>query len=469
MCLVFASLCTAAQGHKPVRLEFPSSQYTGELNCQMCGEEGVCAIFPTERGDSTILNIQHYDANFSRVDEVRIAVLPQQVYVGSAYDQHTVYILYQSKVKKKKEPHGLLVTYHVKEHKADTLSVRGLPTDDITQLSAYNGHIFFVCPTRRNNSDLFFIAPKADYVKALSLNEVPEYTIDDYIIDTVDERIITCANTSSNSRDNIIWLCETTLSGEVTHTIDLPDTGIYRFQNARIAQLAPSKYLIAGTYQARRGSVDNTAEGSYATVYDNGNFTEPALYPYPQLSTYTNTNRTGFSEVLYLPSRIYHDSTRYAFVTEAFYPEYRYSTTYTYGVPMTESVFVGYQFVNAEVKIFDADGNLQWEYTFPYDNMLTSSMYTHLRVNFFADKVLFYYLYNQNLVTMLTNNTMEVIDPIRSTNLFPSENKIEPTVFTTGLLPWYGDNFLMSGYRYKNTGSSKSKNPVYFINKLRYQ
>lgn len=42
----FASLCTAAQGHKPVRLEFPSSQYTGELNCQMCGEEGVCTIFP---------------------------------------------------------------------------------------------------------------------------------------------------------------------------------------------------------------------------------------------------------------------------------------------------------------------------------------------------------------------------------------------------------------------------------------
>lgn len=469
LCLFCPVLHVTAQVHKPVRLEFPSSQYSTDFNYQMCGKEGLCTIFPSWRGDSAVINIQHYDTDFNKVHELRISTHLQYEFVGSAYDQQIVYILYQSKIKKKKEPFGILITYSIKEKKADTLSIRGLPTNDISRVSAYNGHLFFVCPTRKSNSNLFFIAAKTDFVKALTLNEVPDYTIDDYLIDTIEDRVITCVNTSSITRDNVIWLCETTLNGEVTHVTDLPDTGNFRFQNSRLVQLGTTKYLIAGTYQIRKGGIDNTASGSYSTVYDNGYFSEPSLHPYQPLSTYTNTNRTAFSEVLYLPNRIYHDSTRYAFITEAFYPEYRYSTTYSYGVPMTESIFVGYQFLNAEVKIFDSNGNLQWEYTFPYDNILTSSLYAHLRVSFFEDKVLFYHVTSENLVTMLTNNDMEIIDPIRSTNMFPNENKIEQTVFVTGLLPWFDDYFLMVGYKNKNTGSSKSRNPVYFINKLRYQ
>ena len=200
----------------------------------------------------------------------------------------------------------------------------------------------------------------------------------------------------------------------------------------------------------------------YSILYENGSFSEVELLPYDPVTK-------SQSEVLYLPGRLFRDSTHVAFVTESFYPEYRYSTTYSYGVPTTEPIFMGYRFLNADVHIFDKEGHPAGKYSFPFDNMLVTNLTSHLRVAFTKAGILFYHLQSEYLVTMLTDRELNILDPIRSTTLFPQQNKENPVVYTTALWPWYDDYYLLSGYRFRSGGSSKTRRPVYFINKLRYQ
>ena len=462
LCLCIIATGLFAQSDKPVRLEFPSEKYSTELQCVLCGTQGICLLYPSYKADTITSHIAHYDANLILVADTSLRLPIPYIYVASAYHDGGLYVLYQEKQKKKKSPAGLLLHWDIVTHRMDTMSVLNLPTDDITRLTAYNGTLLFTCPTGKDNSNLFYLHTDQPFAGGLFLKDAPNYTIDDFWVDTLGQRVVTCANTASGTKDNVIWICESDLNGQVLHIVDMPDTGAYRFQNARITQVDTGRMLIAGTYQLRKGSQGNTATGVYSVIYENGSFSEVGLYPYEPV-------KRSQSEVLYLPGRLFRDSTHVAFVTESFYPEYRYSTTYSYGVPTTEPIFMGYRFLNAEVHIFDKEGHPAGKYSFPFDNMLVTNLTSHLRVAFTKAGILFYHLQNEYLVTMLTDRELNIIDPIRSTTLFPQQNKDTPMVYTTALWPWYDDYYLLSGYRFRNTGSTKTRKPVYFINKLRYQ
>jgi len=412
--------------------------------------------------DTTFSHIVHYDVNLNLVAENILQLPLQYIYIAATYKNGDLYVLYQEKPKKKKNPAGLLLHLDIHSHQMDTLHILNLPTDDIAHLTAYNGLLLFTCPTGKDNSNLFFLPTNSSYVQGLYLKDAPNYTIDDYWVDTIDQRIVTCANMESSTKDNIIWVCESDLEGRVLRIVDMPDTGSYRFQNARITQVDTGKMLFSGTYQLRKNNLGNMATGVYSILYEGGRFSEVELYPYDPTSNHQ-------SEVLYLPGQMFRDSTHVAFVTESFYPEYRYSTTYSYGVPTTEPIFMGYRFLNAEVHIFDNEGHLAGKYSFPFDNMLVSNLTSHLRVAFTQQGILFYHLQSESLVTMLTDKELNIVDPIRTTTLFPQQNRSNPLIYTTALWPWYDDNYLLLGYRFRNTGSSKNRHPVYFLNKMRYQ
>ena len=462
LCLSLIATGLHAQSGKAVRLEFPSEKYSTELQCVLCDTEGVCLLYPTYEADTAISHIIHYDTGLSPVADTSIRIPPHNTYTASAYHDGGLYVLYQEKPKKKKGPGGTLLRWDVRTHRMDTTSVRNLPTDDITRLTALDGTVLFTCPTGKDNSNLFFLPIGQPFARGLFLKDAPSYTIDDFWADTPGQRVVTCANIASGGKDNVIRVCESDLEGNVLSMVDMPDTGAFRFQNARITQVGTDRFLIAGTYQLRKSGTGNTATGVYAVLYGGGVFSEVELFPYEPI-------KTNQSEVLYLPGRIYRDSAHVAFVTESFYPEYRYSTTYAYGVPTTEPIFMGYRFLNAEVHVFDNQGHLAGKYSFPFDNMLLTNLTSHLSIAFTRSGTLFYYLHGEELVTMLTDSQLNILDPIRSATLFPQTDKESPLVYTTALRPWYEDFYLLSGYRFRNTGSPKTRKPVYFINKLRYQ
>lgn len=460
LCLALQGL--RAQGDRPIRLELPADKYSSELQCAICDTLGLCLIYPTFDIDTPVAHIDHYDVNLMPLEQHTLRLPVNYIYVASTYHAGDLFVLYQEKIKKKKTPSGVLLHVRPGSSLIDTLHIRNLPVNDITRFTCCSNTLLFTSPTGRESSNLFYLPRHQSVVHGLFLKDAPDYSIDDFIADTVNQRIFVCANLASNSKDNVIWLCESDMSGEIQRIIDLPDTGIYRFQNARITLFDDKRLFIAGTYQIRKSSPYNTATGVYALLYKDGTFTEPELHPY-------EPSAAGKVEVLYLPGRLFRDSMHVALVTESFYPEYRYSTTYSYGVPTTEPIFMGYRFISADVRLFDADGHLAGTYDFPFDNMLVTNLTTHLRVAFSPGQILFYHILSQSLVTMLTDDELNVIDPIRAVEIFPQENRNTPMVYTTALYPWYKNYYLLSGYRFRNTGSTRNRNAVFFLNKLRYQ
>lgn len=443
-------------------MEFSSSRYGSQFHNVLCDSLGTCVIYEKANADSKSLIIEHYSAEFQLKDKQIVGVSPTKTYDGAIFHQGDVFVVLHDKNKKKKEKTGLLVQYHCQSQLIDTLSIGNLPTDDISHLTAYEGNLFFTSATSKNNENLFFLNPNSKYASALFLPNAPDYTIDDFVIDTVAQKVMICANTSSNSRNNVIWICETDLSGNILFVTDLPDTSDYRFQNARIVSMGQGRFFIAGTYQQRKSSLYNTADGTFVTYYENHRFTNTRRIEYSKRNHLYDTE--GRSELLYLPGKIFHDSTRYAFVSEAFYPEYRYSTTYSYGIPSTEAIFLGYNFLSAHVVIFDTIGELLWKYEFPFEKALVTNLTPHLRINFLDNHILMYYQIGQAIYTMLTDNAMEVVDPLREAALYPTTDNTTQKRVTTSLTHWYDDYYMLAGYR-----MSKDKAPTFFLTKLRYR
>lgn len=465
--LWFLSFYCIAQKGTPLQLEFPCSQYSTELQCIPCHTQGVCVFYPTQTADSSYIHLLHYNINLEFVNRTQFNIDPQLSFAASHYSDSCVYLLYQNKNKKHRTSEGFLYRYHCDSHQIEATELSTLPINDIKQFTVHNGAIYFVSATGRDNTNLFFGAQGQSFTKGLYLNNAPDYTIDCYHIDTVNQKVLACVNTSSGTRNNVVWLAELTLQGEPLRVIDLPDTGNVRFQNARIAQMDSSRYLITGTYQIRKNGLNNTASGKYTTIYENGRCSEPQLYPFN--SARAASANTMSNEVLYLASKIYYDSSRYISVAESFYPEYRYSTTYSYGVPTTEPIFVGYRFLNAEIHVFNQDDSLLWQYTFPFDNLLVTNLTTHLRADFIGSNTLFYYILNQSLTTMLVDENLEIIDPIRTSEIIPSNKSNTTTTYTSGISRWYNNYFLLIGCRIPKNGNNKNSKTSYFLNKLKYE
>lgn len=467
---LLAAFCSLgiAQSGTPIHLEFPCSQYSTELQCIPCRTQGLCVCYPTlTTDDSTVLNLQQYDVNLAHADQLSITMPPSLSYAASEYSNGRVYILYQNKSKRKRDVEGMLLCYFPDSRVIEQQPLRNLPFDNISHFSVNDDQITFICGTGKDNSNLFFAKMGNDYIKPLYLENAPDYSIECYHSDTIQHNTLVCVNTASNTKNNVIWLVETNRDGNVQRAIDLPDTGNVRFQNARIAQMDSSRYLISGTYQIRKGGLNNTASGKYTTIYENGHCSTPNLYPFNSARS-VNTNAVS-NEVLYLTSRTYYDSSRYVTIAESFYPEYRYSTTYSYGVPTSEPIFVGYRFLNAEIHVFNQDDSLLWQYTFPFDNLLVTNLTTHLRADFIGSNMLFYYILNQSMTTMLVDEHLEIIDPIRTSEIFPSNKSNVSSTYTTGITRWYKDYFLLVGCRIPKSGNNKNSKTSYFINKLKYE
>lgn len=453
----------SAQSGKPLRLEFPAERYSTDLQRILCDTLGVCVLYPSVVNDSSYCHILHYDVNMVKQNESRFPLADRLWVTASAFSRGHLYILCQKTNKKKKEPEGLLVTYDLANHALEQHSVRNLPSSDISHFTVRNGNLLFTAPVNSSQSNIFFLPKGETSVQALRLPNAPDYTIDDFVAEDDGSGATVCVNTSSNSKNNVLWLCETDMAGLPLRVVDFPDTGETRYQNARIARMGDGAYLIAGTYQLRKTS-GNTATGIYSLRYDAHRFSTPKEYPFKQSLAAGRNN----SDVLFLAGRIYPSDSVFAFVTESFYPEYRYTTTYSYGVPTTEPVFMGYRFIDAEVHVFDTAATRIWSYSVPFDNLMVTNLTTHLRVSFLPSYIIYYYTLNQTLTTMLTDYRFNLVDPIRTSELFPDNTPKGPMSYSIVLSQWYGSYFLLSGYRFRQ-GSAKSKMPVYFMNKLRYE
>jgi len=426
----------------------------------LCDTLGLCIIYPEYHTDTTVFHLKQYNTQLEEVFHCTTTFSSEYEYSSAAYLNGMVGILYQKKNKKKMGTEGIYIRYDCLSHQWQLQSVSQLPAREIQRFSLTKQGCLFEAELEKRMSNLFFLTDGEQQARPLVIDNAPSYIINDFVEDTANQHLYILLNTNPYTNDNVLWLCETDATGKPLYVVDLPDTGAVRFENARMIQSDSNRLLIIGTYVSRKSS----ANGTFTIRYANRRFSAPQLFPLQDNQQSGSTS----SEISTLQSNIFHNNGKYAFVQEAFHPEYRYSTYYEFGVPTTEPVFIGYRFRWAFVEFFDSTGTRLWTYQFTYDDLLVTNLTCHLRVCIGDENILFYYLLGQELCTMLTNDQLQIIDPKRTTTLFANENKSEQLIYTTSLLPWYKNKYLLSGYRFK-ANRGKNKTPVYFLHKLEYR
>ena len=168
---------------------------------------------------------------------------------------------------------------------------------------------------------------------------------------------------------------------------------------------------------------------------------------------------------------------------EAFYPKYNNSTTYN-GISASPrgfgnnsyvpSTFAGYKYTHAVIIGFDKNGEKLWDNSFEIEDVLSYNLDQYVHADAFEDKVVLFYLYNNEIRTKIINGS-EVVEgkSFDSVKLMFTDDEANNKNVSNigGLEKWFDHNFIAYGVqKIKNLKDSgvKLNRKVFYINKILY-
>ncbi|MBK0404143.1 hypothetical protein I5M27_14200 [Adhaeribacter sp. BT258] len=144
---------------------------------------------------------------------------------------------------------------------------------------------------------------------------------------------------------------------------------------------------------------------------------------------------------------------------ELYYPQYE-------GEGSTNRVFSGYAFSQAVAAAFDSQGNLQWENSFPLENVQQLELKQITAAGVFANKIAFCYpdeeMIRYKVISGNENSSNELSTPVKL--IFPNEKILNTDL--RGIKHWHRQHFLVFGEQ-KIRGSDGVRT-VFFLNKLSF-
>ena len=265
---------------------------------------------------------------------------------------------------------------------------------------------------------------------------------------------------------------------------------------ARVADVGAEGSLICGTYGARRSEYSrglfvaqhNTDEDQivkYFNFADLDNFfTYMRAKRQTRISNRITRKKIKGKKVKFNYRLLVHDivetEDEYVMLGEAFYPKYNNSTTYGgYGGNNSNTYmptsFAGYKYTHAVVIGFDKNGHKLWDNSFEIEDVLSYSLDQYVHADVMNDKVVLFYLYNDEIRTKIINGS-EVLEgkSFNSVKLMFEDDVANKNNVSNigGLDKWYGHNFLAYGIqKIKNLKDSgvKLNRRVFYINKILYE
>ena len=168
----------------------------------------------------------------------------------------------------------------------------------------------------------------------------------------------------------------------------------------------------------------------------------------------------------------------HVFVSEAFQPIYHTETRMDYGYygiyrsyPVTYTVFDGYDFFSEILLSFDEEGELQWHTSVKFENDLCDDLWAHaweavahdeLLVASPGRQVLRYEVFDTDGASLLSQQLMPM-DFLYSTDSFEED-------YDAGIMPWYGDRFLVHGCQLvQNPRLRNTRKVVFYVQKIQYE
>lgn len=468
------------QIEEPLRIELAAEKDNHDYNYKLCEELGVVVYYKSNLKNKDTANwvLLHYDTNLTLIHN-REFELPIEAEPNSAYyTNHNTYIIFQQKNKKNKVPHWFLATYN---NDSSSVYIEQLPLTlyDLNYIKVYDQYLYCVSNEEKSIGTQIVHLPTKK-IKDLYLEDsyIEQYTFLE--IDTISKKLFVgvLKYPKQETTQSDLSLIESDLSFTNYSIIDYPKTKNYWFTSARGIISDTGRVLLLGTYSSStENKIINYHCGVYATSYSKGNIEKIKYYNYTQLKSANAQNttlETKNNSYELLLGRTFHNKDLFSLITEVFYKEYTYTSSYsnTFGyyhfTPTT--VFAGYRFTNSYITTFDKDGNLLWDNYFPFQNVLTNVLYSKTKIYLDKDNYGYiYYNYGNNIYSTMVQN-YNIIEPI-STNKIITKYPTDRVEYTQNLQieHWYNSSFIICGYQYIQNGGRKKKRFVFSMNKLVYE
>jgi hypothetical protein len=267
----------------------------------------------------------------------------------------------------------------------------------------------------------------------------------------------------------------------------------------RIAEIGKVGSIISGTYGARRSDY---SRGLFIAQHEAGEEQVLKYFNFADLDnffTYLKAKRqTRISNKItrkkvkgkkvkfnyrILVHEIIERGDTYVMLGEAYYPKYEnygslgdsFSPAGGSSISYLPSSFAGYRYTHAVVIGFDKNGQKLWDNSFQIEDIVSYSLDQYVQADVLNDdKVVLYYLYNNEIRTKIINGS-EVLEgkSLNSVKMMFADDVANKSGISNigGLDKWFGHNFLAYGIqKIKNMKDSgvKLNRRVFYINKIYY-
>lgn len=160
----------------------------------------------------------------------------------------------------------------------------------------------------------------------------------------------------------------------------------------------------------------------------------------------------------------------YIMIAEAYYPRYRYPSSYG---AASQPVFLGYKYTHAVVIGFDNNCNINWDNTFRIDDTEEFFLRENVTVSIDDRKVLLTYLEENEIRTKVISGN-EIVEgktynPIRLT--FEQDELRQKEGILEGLERFYENTLIAYGEQSianKSRATGEERRRVFYINKIRF-
>lgn len=485
--LVMQVLCSSlwAQSDPPLRIELPTAQDAEDYHFSLMGKDGVLVFYEGLQlnKDTTEWVLMQYDTNLQKQCAFNIHLPPQASFRQSFFNQGKLYLLYQEVVGKKESPRTFISVVDVAAKTEQLHVIQNLPKFEGARFKAVDGYAVFSFIY----SDTYWIYFYDTHTENLHSFIVPNAAIisEQFVeIDSLNQKFLLGLGVLYGSKVAMLSVFETNYGGQLLKQAPLPIYEDFYYNTARLKIIDSSHTIIMGTYNLSSSKKSGLYHsGVYTLTYDNSTMGYPEFFNYTNLQK-KDTLKNGkvkqqSLDLQMLVGDIVSNDSCYTLITEVYYPEYNYTSSYydnssyyyggTYNPPTT--TFVGYRYVNAYVTCFNRKGELLWDNYFPFNNIVTRRLANRMSLYYTPFGTAIFYPYNSNLTCCLING-YEIVE---NTETVPIEclHKKDVVEYSrdVNMYNWYDNKFVITGYQQINNNSKtvKGKRYVFFINKLEYR
>ena len=483
--VMFLSSSLWAQSDPPLRLELPTAQDADDYHFTLMGKDGVMVFYEGMpiNGDTTGWVLMCYDTNLQQKNVFNLHLPVPVSFRQSCFSQGKLYLLFQEVVGRKEAPVTFISELDINNHQSKLYTIQNIPKFEAAKLKAIDGHLVFSFI----NSDTYWVYFYNTITEQLKQFLVPDAAIisEQFVeIDTLNHKFLLGLGVLYGSKVAMMTVYETDYDGEQLKAVRLPTYEDFYYNTARMKIIDSEHALIMGTYNlanSRKSGFYHS--GVYTLTYDNSTMGYPEFYNYTNLHR-KDTLKNGkvkqqSLDLQLLIGDIVSNDSCYTLITEVYYPEYNYTSSYydnssyyyggTYNPPTT--TFVGYRYVNAYVTCFDRRGELLWDNYFPFNNIITRRLAQRVSLYYTPFGTAIFYPYNSTLTYCLVNG----YELVEQSETVPIEcmYKKDAVEYSrdVNMYNWYDNKFVIAGYQsiVANGKGNKGKRYVFFINKLEYR